>query len=142
MPDARVEARSMHADEQLVVSGPRSFDVAKFEHIDRAVLVLNDGFHGCRFFLPLLSTVRPPSLLSSKLPTGPRQTVELPSHDEMEDDECENANERAWRERFDQEYGCRYHPNHPNHHAHSPKAPAKSRGPEHGHPKGNETYRH
>src|SRR5215208_3072259 len=55
---------------------------------------------------------------------GPRETVDLPSHDEMEHDERENADEGAWRERIDQQYGCRYDPNHPNHHTHSPKAPA------------------
>src|SRR5918993_5429398 len=50
------------------------------------------------YFLPLLPSARPPSLLSSRLPTDSRQTVELPSQDDMEDDERENANERARRE--------------------------------------------
>src|SRR5215216_171642 len=98
MPDAWVDACSMHADEQIVVSGLWYLDVARLEHVGRAVLVLNDGFHGCLYFLPLLPSARPPSLLSSRLPTGPRQTVDLPSHDEMEGDERENANERARRE--------------------------------------------
>src|SRR5918992_6312740 len=73
---------------------------------------------------------------------GSRQTVEPPSQDEMEDDECENANEGAWRERIDQQDRCRYDPNHPEHHAYSAKALAEGRDPEHGHPEGNETYRH
>ncbi len=60
----------------------------------------------------------------------------------MEDDECENADKGACRERIDQKDRCRYGPNHPNHHAHPAKAPAKGRSPEHGHPEGNETYRH
>jgi hypothetical protein len=72
----------------------------------------------------------------------PRETVEPPSHDEMEHDECENADKGACRERIDQKDRCRYGPNHPNHHAHPAKAPAKGRSPEHGHPEGNETYRH
>jgi len=55
MPDAWVDAPRMNADEQLVVSGLRFFDVAKLEHVGRAVLVLNDGFHGCRYFLPPIS---------------------------------------------------------------------------------------
>ena len=37
---------------------------------------------------------------------------------------------------------CRYETNHPEHHAHPAKALAKGRGPEHGHPEENETYRH
>src|SRR5215211_8293551 len=72
---------------------------------------------------------------------GPRETVDLPSQDEMEDDECENAEEGDWREWIDQKDRCRYHPDHPEHHAHPAKALAKGRGPEHGHPEGNETYR-
>src|SRR5215204_6117519 len=71
MPDAWVDARRMHADEQFVVPRLRFLDVAKLEHVGRAVLVLNDGFHGCRYFLPLLPSARPPSLQSSRLPTGP-----------------------------------------------------------------------
>ena len=59
----------------------------------------------------------------------------------MEDDECENADEGDWRERIDQKDRCRYDPNHPEHHAHPAKALAKGRGPEHGHPEGNQTYR-
>src|SRR5215211_1360666 len=58
---------------------------------------------------------------------GPRQTVELPSQNEMEDDECENANEGAWRERIDQQDRCRYDPNHPEPHAHPAKTLAKGR---------------
>ena len=73
---------------------------------------------------------------------GSRQPVHLPSQDEMEDDECENANEGAWRKGIDQKGRCRYDPNHPEHHAHPAKTLAKGRGPEHGHPEGNETYRH
>src|SRR5215210_1086484 len=144
MPDARVDARSMHADEQLVVSGLRFLDVAKLEHVGRAVLVLNDGFHGCRYSLPLLPSARPPPLLSYLQDPlrGPRQTVEPPSQDEMEDDERENADKGAWRERIDQQDRCRYDPNHPNHHAHPAKARAKGRGPEHGHPEGNKPYGH
>jgi hypothetical protein len=60
----------------------------------------------------------------------------------MEDDECENADEGAWREGIYQKDRCRYGPNHPEHHAHPAKALAEGRGPEHGHPEGNETYRH
>src|SRR5215208_8269640 len=70
MPDAWVDARSMDADEQFVVPGLRFLDVAKLEHVGRAVLVLNDGFHSCRYFLPLLPSARLPSLLSSRLPTA------------------------------------------------------------------------
>jgi hypothetical protein len=72
---------------------------------------------------------------------GSRQTVDLPSQDEMEDDECENAYWGDWRERIDHKGRCRYDPNHPEPHAHSAKALAKGRSPEHGHPEGNETYR-
>ena len=37
MPDAWIDARRMHADEQLVVPGLRYFDVAKLEHVGRAI---------------------------------------------------------------------------------------------------------
>ena len=60
----------------------------------------------------------------------------------MEDDEGENADEGAWREKIDQKDRCRYEPNHPEHHAHPAMALAKGRDPEHGHPEGSETYRH
>ena len=60
----------------------------------------------------------------------------------MEDNECENADEGAWREGIDQQDSCRYDPNRPKHHAHSAKALAEGRDPEHGHPEGNDTYRH
>src|SRR5829696_7225247 len=92
-------------------------------------------------FLYCLQRARLLSYLQDSL-RGTRQTVELPSQDEMEDDECENANEGAWREGIDQKDRCRYDPNHPEHHAHPTKALAEGRGPEHGHPEGNETYRH
>src|SRR5215204_4619331 len=98
MPDAWIYARSMHADEQLVVPGMWFFDIAKLEHIGRAVFVLNDGFHGCRYFLPLLPSVRRTSLLSSRCPIALSTDCRVPSQDEMEDDECENTNEGAWRE--------------------------------------------
>ena len=60
----------------------------------------------------------------------------------MEDDECENADKGAWRERVDQQDRCRYDPNHSERHAHPAKALAEGRGPEHRHPEGYETYRH
>src|SRR5215203_5580063 len=73
---------------------------------------------------------------------GSRQTVDVPSQDEMEDDECENADKGAWRERINQQDRCRYDPNHSERHAHPAKALAEGRGPEHRHPEGYETYRH
>jgi hypothetical protein len=60
----------------------------------------------------------------------------------MEHDERENTDESARRERVDQKDGCRYDPDHPEHHAHPTKALAEGRGPEHGHPEGNESYGH
>ena len=60
----------------------------------------------------------------------------------MEDDECENANEGARRERVDHKDRCRYDPNRPERHAKPAKALAEGRGSEHGYPEGNETYRH
>ena len=46
---------------------------------------------------------------------GPRQTVDLPPQDEIENDECENADCGDWRERIDQKDSCRYDPKHPEH---------------------------
>src|SRR5215204_558564 len=107
MPHSWVDARRMNADEQLIVLGLRFFDVAKREHVGRAVLVLNYGFHCC-CFSPLLPSAQRLSLISSRLLYGSRETVDLPSHPGMEDDECENANECARRERVDQKHSCRY----------------------------------
>src|SRR5215218_10843534 len=84
----------------------------------------------------------PAHLLSARLLSGSRQTVDLPSQDKMEDDKCENADKGHWRERIDQKGRCRYNPNQPEHNAHPAQALAKGRGPEHGHPESNETYRH
>jgi len=49
---------------------------------------------------------------------------------------------KAIGERIDQKDRCRDNPNHTEHHTHRAKTLAKGRGPEHGHPDGNETYRH
>ena len=50
----------------------------------------------------------------------------------MEDDECENANEGAWREGIYQKDRCRQEPNHPEHNTHPAKALAE--GKEMGYP--------
>src|SRR3712207_7849974 len=43
-----------------------------------------------------------------------RQAVDLPSQDEMEDDECEDAADRGdWRGGIHQKDTCRYTPEHP-----------------------------
>src|SRR3712207_639581 len=73
---------------------------------------------------------------------GSRHTVDLPSQHEMEDDECQNADKGAWRERVDQKDRCCYDPDYPEHHAKPAKALAEGWGPEHGYPDGCETYRH
>ena len=73
---------------------------------------------------------------------SPRQAVDLPSQDEIEDEACEIAARAYHRGGIDYLENCRYETNHPEHHAHPAKALAKGRGPEHGHPEGNETYRH
>jgi len=80
--------------------------------------------------------------LSSRLPRGLLQTVDLPSHDEIEDEACEIATRAGHRGGIDHLENCRYETNYPEHYAHPAKALAKGRGPEHGHPEGNETYRH
>ena len=60
----------------------------------------------------------------------------------MEDDECENADKGAWRERIDQKDRCRYDPDYPECHTHPAKALAEGWGLKHGHPEGNATRRH
>src|SRR5215207_3790097 len=92
-------------------------------------------------FLYCLQRARLLSYLQDSL-RGSRQIVDLPSQDEMEDDECENADKGAWREGIDQKHSCRYDPNRPDHYAHPAKALTKGRCPEHRHTEGNETYGH
>src|SRR5919107_3607912 len=61
---ARVDSRGMHADEQLVVPGMRFFDFAKLEHVGRAVLILDYGFHdGRKFPFPFSPWLLSPSRL-------------------------------------------------------------------------------
>ena len=60
----------------------------------------------------------------------------------MEDDDCEKGDRGNRRAGSDYIENCRCETNHPKHHAQPAKALAKGRGPEHGHPQGNETYCH
>jgi hypothetical protein len=65
-----LKCRGMHADKQLVVTGPRFLDVAMLEYIGRAVVVLNDGFHDCRL-LPFSIAFGTPAFTSIfKIPYG------------------------------------------------------------------------
>src|SRR3712207_9302456 len=71
-----------------------------------------------------------------------RQAVDLPSQDEMEDDECEDAAARGdWRGGIHQKDTCRYTPEHPERHAHPAKTRAEVRGSQHCHAEGNEPCR-
>ena len=72
---------------------------------------------------------------------APRQPVDLPSQNEMENDEHEKDHKDARRERIDHKDGCRYDPEHPEHHAQSAKAAAEDWGPQHAHPEDGDTYR-
>jgi hypothetical protein len=72
----------------------------------------------------------------------PRQTVDLPSQDEIEDEACEIAEGADHGGGIDHLEDCRYETNRPERHAQPAKALAKGWGPEHGYPEGNETYRH
>ena len=91
MPDAWVDARSMHPDEHFVVCRLRYFDVAKLERRPSHTYL-----ERWLSWLPLLpssiafSTTAFSPIFKFSL-RGSHQIVDLPSQDEMEDDERENA---------------------------------------------------
>jgi len=73
---------------------------------------------------------------------GSRQTVELPSHYQIEDEAREIASRAGHRGGINHLENCCYETKHPEHHTHPAKALTKGRGSEHAHPEDDETYRH
>ena len=77
--------------------------------------------------------------LSSLSSSG--EGVDLPSDDEVEDDESEDSNRCDRREGIDQEDNGREQPDRSESNTHPTKELAKSWSPEHGNPKSEQGYR-
>jgi hypothetical protein len=127
--------RTRGADRGLVAQGVRNVSLNREEDKSPSNDAARPLFH--RFI-----AFSAPAIPIFKTPLrGPRQTVNLPSQDEVEDDESENADRSDWRERVNQNDSCCYDPNQAEPHTHPAKALAKRRGPEHSHAEGNEADR-